>query len=162
MWTKVSLKSKGTVDHKEGQSEGQKLRLLHVLNESQAKSHKIHQLKSQNADSVHYHNQTAKLHSLKSQEQDNPSRWYSLLQISASVYYLSDISHLIYPVFRKGPWSFSKQETLRELEGSGSGLYKPLRELCCEPAVTSPYLCPALLGLSGSWDASLALGPGSI
>ena len=46
-------------------------------------------------------------HAVKSQEQDNPSRWYSplsSLQIIANVYHFSDIPHLAVP--KGGSWSF--------------------------------------------------------
>lgn len=139
------------------------------------KSHRVLQPRSRHTYSVHYH---TKLSSLESQEQDNPSRWYSLLslvQISANVYYFSwhfPFSH------SKGGWgcldlslnsSGGGAETHWDLENAGPGLYKTLSapalsHLCLSLAlgVCEKVMVMVLLGQSGFWDASLTLRPKSI
>lgn len=129
--------------------------------------------------SVCYHG-GPKLSSLESQEQGNPSRWYSLLslvQISANVYYFPwhfPFSH------SKGGWgwgcldlflnsSSGGAETHWDLENAGPGLYKTLSapalsHLCLSLAlgVCEKVMVMVLLGQSGFWDASLTLRPKSI
>lgn len=125
--------------------------------------------------SVHSHGGAAKLLSLESQEQDNPSRWYSLLsllQITANVYHFADISLSAIP--KGGAWSFPKQQKQRQSSEKTAGLdcikhlllklchNSAYLWLCVSVCVCEKVTVMVLQQRSGFWDASLTLSPGSI
>lgn len=100
-------------------------------------------------------------HVVKSQEQDNPSTWYSplsSLQIIANVYHFSDIPHLAVPKGGLDPF-FSKQqrrwcwETLRELEEKKNVSLDCIKHLKLELSHISAYLwlCVCVLGRWWWW-----------